>query len=77
MMKFSMELKIMPWSYKGHEFILVVIDEVTNFMVTIIIYEARLEEIGDTLNEHVFSKNNTPECMIMNQDSAFMSTLIT
>ena len=30
-----MDLKVMPRSYKGYKFILVVIDEVTNFIVTI------------------------------------------
>ena len=36
--RLSMDLKVMPRYYKGHTFILVVIDEVINFMVTIPIH---------------------------------------
>ena len=41
MMRLNMDLKVMPWSYKGHMFILVVVDEVTNSIVTIPIYQWR------------------------------------
>ena len=71
-----MGLKVMPRSYKGHKFIIVAIDKVTNFIVFIPIHHPRLEEIGDALIEHVFSKYSTPEYMTINQDSAFMSTVI-
>ena len=40
-----MDLKVMPKSYKGHILILLVINEVTNIMVTIPIYQSWLEEI--------------------------------
>ena len=46
----------MPRSDKGHKSSLVVTDEVTNFMVTIPIYQSRSEEIGDASIEHLFSK---------------------
>ena len=46
-------------------------------MVTIPIYQSRSEEIADALIEHVYSKYSIPECMIMDQVSAFMSILIT
>ena len=55
MTRLSMDLKVMPKSYKGHRIILVVIDEVTNVMVTIP-NQSRSEEIGDALIEHMFSK---------------------
>ena len=71
-----LDFTVMLRSYKGHKFILVLIDEVINFMLIIPIYQTRSEEIGDALIEHVFSKYIIPECMIMDQDSAFMSTLI-
>ena len=67
----------MPRCFKGHRFILVVIDEVTNFMVTIPIYQSRPEDIGDALTEQVFSKYYVPEYKMMDWNSAFMSTLIT
>ena len=76
MTRLSLDFKVMPRLYKGHKFILVVIDEITNFMVTVPIYESRSEETGDALIDHVFSQYSIPECMIMDQDNAFMSTLI-
>ena len=66
----------MPRSQKGHHYILCVIEEVTNYLVTAQIYQAKSEEIGDTLIENVISKFGTPEYMIMDQDSAFMSILM-
>ena len=72
----SMDLKVMPRSQKGHHYILCVIDEVTNYLITAPIYQAKSEEIGDALIENVISKFGTPEYMIMDQDSAFMSTLM-
>ena len=56
MTRLSMDLKVIPRSYKGHRFILVVIDGVTNFMVTIAIYQSRSEEIGGVSIECVLSK---------------------
>ena len=76
MTRLSMDLKVMPRYYKGHKFIIVVTDEATNLKVRIPFYQSRSEEIGDALIEHEFSKYNISECMIMNQDRAFMSTLI-
>ena len=46
MSRLSMDLKVMPRSHKGHKYIPCVIDEVTNFLVTIPIFQARSEEIG-------------------------------
>ena len=71
-----MDLKVMPRSQKGHHYILCVIDEVTNYLITAPIYQAKSEEIGDVLIENVISKFGTPEYIIMDQDSAFMSTLM-
>ena len=39
--RLSMDLKVMPRSHKGHKFILCIIDEVTNYLITIPIYQAR------------------------------------
>ena len=76
MSRLSMDLKVMPRSQKGHHYILCVIDEVTNYLITAPIYQAKSEEIGDALIENVISKFGTPEYIIMDQDSAFMSTLM-
>ena len=72
-----MDLKVMPRSYKGHKYILCIIDEVTNYLITVPIHQARAEEIGETLIENVITKYCIPEYIIMDQDSAFMSSLMT
>ena len=72
-----MNLKVMPRSHKGHKFILCIIDEVTNYLITVPIYQAKSEEIGEVLIEYVITKYCIPEYIIMDQDSAFMSSLMT
>ena len=47
MSRLSMDLKVMPKLQKGHCYILCVIDEMTNYLVTAPIYQAKSEEIGD------------------------------
>ena len=74
--RLSMDLKVMPKSYIGHKFILCVIDEMTNYLITMPIYQARSEEIGDALIDNVTSKYGVPEYLIKDQDSAFMSTIM-
>ena len=74
MSRLSMGLKVMPRSQKGHWYILCVIDEMTNYLITAPLYQARSEEVGEALIENVISKLGMPEYMIMDQDSAFMSS---
>ena len=71
-----MDLKVMPKSYRGHKFIQCVIDEMTNYLITMPIYQARSEKIGDALIDNVISKYGIWEYLIMDQDSAFMSTIM-
>ena len=66
----------MPKSHKGHKFILCIIDEVTNYLITVPIYHTRSEEIGGVLIENAISKYCIPEYKIMDQGSASMSTLM-
>ena len=77
MSRLSMDLKVMPRSHKGHKYILCIIDEVTNNLITVPIFQARSEEIGEALIENVITKYCIPEYIIIDQDSAFMSSLIT
>ena len=77
MSRLSMDLKVMPRLHKGHRYILCIIDEVTNYLVTVPIFQARSEEIGEALIENVIMKYCIPEYIIMDQDSAFMSSLMT
>ena len=72
----SMDLKVMSRSHKGHKFILCIIDEVTNYLITVPMYQAKSEEIGEGLIENVITKYCIPEYIIMDQDSAFMSSLM-
>ena len=76
MSRLSMDLKVMPRSQKGHWYILCIIDEVTNYLVTAPLFQARSEEVGEALIEHIITKYGTPEYMIMDQDSEFMSSLM-
>ena len=65
----------MSRSSQGHKFILCVIEEMTNYLITVPIYQAKAEEI-EGLIEHVVTKYCVPDCIIMDQDSAFMSSLM-
>ena len=71
--RLSMDLKVMPRSSKGHRYILCVIDEVTNYMITAPIKHSRSEEVGEVLINDVISKYCVPDYMILDLDSAFMS----
>ena len=66
----------MPRSSKGHKFILCIIDEVTNYLVTVPMYQLKVEEVGEALIEYVITKYCIPDCIIMDQDSTFMSSLM-
>ena len=70
-----MNLKVMLRSNKGHKFILCFIDEVTNYLITVPIHQSRSEEIGDALIESI-TKYGIPEYIIMDQDSAFTSSVM-
>ena len=74
--RLSMDLKVMPRSQKGHKFILCIIDEVTNYLITVPIFQTKSEEVGEALIENVLPKYCIPDCIIMDQDSAFMSSLV-
>ena len=74
--RLSMDLKVMPKSHRGHKFTLCVIDEMTNYLITMPIHQARSEEIRESLIDNVISKYAIPEYIIMVQDSTFMSTIM-
>ena len=48
----------------------------TNYLITIPIHQAKSEEIGEAIIEHIITKYCILEYMIMDQDSTFMSSLI-
>ena len=76
MSSLSMDLKVMPRLQKGHQFILCIIDEMTNYLITAPLYQARSEEVGEALIKNVISKFCMPDYMMMDQDSAFMLSLM-
>ena len=73
--RLSMDLKVMLRSNKDHKYILCITGEVTNYLITIPIYQSRPKEIGEALIENVITKYCVPDFIIMDQDSAFMSPL--
>ena len=40
------------------------------------IYQSKVEEVGEALIEHIITKYCIPNCILMDQNSAFMSSLI-
>ena len=76
LLRLSMDLKVMPKSYKGDRYILCVIDKVTNYIITAPVKQAKSEEIGEILINSVFSKYCVLDYIIMDLDSAFMSSLM-
>ena len=47
-----------------------------NYLVTVPIYHLRSEEVGEVLIDHITLKFCAHDCIIMDQDSTFMSTLM-
>ena len=74
--RLCMDCKVMPRSNKGHKYILCIIDEMTYYLITVSTYQSKAEEIGDALIEHVVTKYCIPDCIIMDQESPFISSLI-
>ena len=76
LLRLSMDLKVILRSCRGHRYILCIIDEVTNYMITAPIKQSRSEVVGEALINDVISKYCIPDYMIMDLDSAFMSPLM-
>ena len=72
----SMDLKVMLRPGRGHRYILCVIDEVTNYIITAPIKHSRSEDVGVALINDVISKYCGPAYMNMDLDSAFVSSLM-
>ena len=58
--RLSMDLKVMSRLYKGHIYILCIIDEVTNYLITVVIHQSRSEEIDNALIDNFISKYCVP-----------------
>ena len=51
-----MDLDVMSRSGKAHKFILCIIDEVTNYLITVPIYQSKAEEVGEALIDKPYYK---------------------
>ena len=59
-----------------NSFMLVVIYEVTNFLITKPLYKGTSNEIGDALLNCVFCKQGSPSYLIFDEDQAFLSSVM-
>ena len=75
MSNISMDIKYMPNSENGFNYILVMLCEISNFMVTAPLYTATSPEICKALQDNLISVFGTPVRLICDQDPAFMSHL--
>ena len=66
----------MSRSSRGHKYILCIIDDVMNYLITVPIHQSKSEVIGDASIENVITKYCLPAYIIMDQDSTFMSSLM-
>ena len=71
----SMDIKHMPGSSTGHSYILVMLCEISNFMVTAPMVTATSPEICQVMQDHLICVFGTPVKLICDQDPAFMSHL--
>ena len=71
-----MDIKVIPKSNRGHKFILCIIDDITNYLITVPLHQSKLEKVGEALIEHAIMKYCIPNCIIMDQESAFMSSIM-
>ena len=63
--------------HKGHKFIRCIINETTNYLITVPIFQARSEEIGEALIDNVITKYHIPEYIIIDKYGTFMSSHFT
>ena len=71
----SMDIKYMPKSNKGFKYLLVILCEITNFLVTHPLKEVTASEVCRILVEEFIAYFSTPVRIVCDQDPAFMSTL--
>ena len=74
--RLGIDLKVMSRLNKSHKYILCIIDEVTNYLITVPMHQSKSEQIGDALIESIIAKYCVPEYIIKDQDSAYMPSLM-
>ena len=71
----SMDIKYMPKSNRGYKYMIVILCEITNFLVTHPLKEVTASEVCRTLVEEFIAYFSTPVRIVCDQDPAFMSSL--
>ena len=71
-----MDIKYMPKAGNGMKFILVIIDDNLNYMVTVPLPQIKTELICEALMVHLISKHSVPDMIICDMDATFMSSLM-
>ena len=71
----SMDIKHMPKSSKGYNFLLIILCEITNFLVTHPMKRVSAEEVCTILIDYYIAYFGTPVRIVCDQDPAFMATL--
>ena len=66
----------MPRSHKGQKYVLCIIDEVNNYLITVPIYQSKVEETGDALIENIITKHCIQDCIIMDQDGVMYGSAL-
>ena len=73
--KLSCDIKCMYRASTGHRFILVVTNEVTNYLVTIPLHRGTSHDVGEALINYVF-ENMAPSCLVFDEDQSFISSIM-
>ena len=71
----SMDIKYMPKSNRGYKYMVVILCEITNFLVTHPLKEVTASEVCRILVEEFIAYFSTPVRIVCDQDPAFMSSL--
>ena len=71
----SMDMKYMPKSNQGYKYMVVILCEITNFLVTHPLREVTASEVCRILVEEFIAYFSTPVRIVCDQDLAFMSSL--
>ena len=67
----------MPRSYRGHTFILCIIDEVNKYLITVPVHQTKSEAVEEAPIENIITKYRVPAYIIKDQDSTSMFPLLT
>ena len=71
----SMDIKYMPKSNRGYKYMIVILCEITNFLVTHPLKEVTASEVCRVLVGEFIAYFSTPVRIVCDQDPAFMSSL--